>query len=529
MDSYQTDVFLECLDNDEGLRTALNGFSFYPDTLGAYVSTRLTVPLLLTGLFYTNQMPLNQFLSEKHANHSLVEAFKNQGYDIGVYPYWPNTYQYELGLMSTDDDDTLEIRDYTALRQLATLGLFRIVPHVLKNAVFDRFLFDADVSEEDREQFLLEMRRTMRATQTGPCLRWYHLKGLHFPWFLDGQRIRTGSRANALLIAEQLNLLIVEFLDRLKELEVYDNSAILILGDHGNGGVSFSDNALAEDSALIQETECFDGRSSIVTARTIFNWSWERALPMFIMKPFNEAGDLKVDCRQLSLADIYPTVLEIAGLRCDHEIDGVSIFQQSPDAQRLRHFYYYYFDERNNRPGGYFAPLYEYEVHGFCWHKDSYAYTGKKWTAETLEHEPLDKYSYHTLLWFGFAGNGIQYLGENWRGNESGHVLQGGSASLQLLLDPPEQDTSLRLVVQPLPRSTGKSKRLQLRIYAGDTLLWTRAVTRKSTFAINVAKENYKDDRLDLRLELFDPDSAEKFGPDESALLLHALRLSLKE
>ncbi len=98
-----------------------------------------------------------------------------------------------------------------------------------------------------------------------------------------------------------------ELLKGLEALGVLDNTLVVLAGDHGEG--------LGEHGEQTHSLLIYDSTLHI---------------PLIIVPPANEPLGLAVD-RQVSLADIVPTILDIVGVDADIAFDGVSLLK-GPDA-----------------------------------------------------------------------------------------------------------------------------------------------------------------------------------------------------
>src|SRR6185436_19727519 len=54
LDTFQTDLFQELLDDDAGLAAKFEGFTYFRNAVGGFPSTAASVPLILTGQYYEN-------------------------------------------------------------------------------------------------------------------------------------------------------------------------------------------------------------------------------------------------------------------------------------------------------------------------------------------------------------------------------------------------------------------------------------------------------------------------------------------
>ena len=62
LDGFQADIFREIVEEDEALRRDLDGFVFFSDHAGAFPTTFLSVPAMLTGAIYRNETSIENFI-----------------------------------------------------------------------------------------------------------------------------------------------------------------------------------------------------------------------------------------------------------------------------------------------------------------------------------------------------------------------------------------------------------------------------------------------------------------------------------
>ena len=122
-----------------------SGFTFYRDHLGAFRTTKASMPAMLTGVAYRNELPFNEFRARR-ANVSVFRALGQQGYQLRwalPFGYDGRTAPYLNGLDAstwyTIPSPYGSQRDYLAVSaaQLLDLSLFRHAPHDLKASVYN--------------------------------------------------------------------------------------------------------------------------------------------------------------------------------------------------------------------------------------------------------------------------------------------------------------------------------------------------------------------------------------------------------
>jgi len=104
-----------------------------------------------------------------------------------------------------------------------------------------------------------------------------------------------------------------QFLERLKEKELYDNALIIVTSDHGEG---------------LGERGYYDHEDV---------WEEEARIPLLVKFPGNAHAGKRV-AHQVQLVDLFPTVAEVLGLPLPEKMDGKSLLK-SLEAQVHAHAY----------------------------------------------------------------------------------------------------------------------------------------------------------------------------------------------
>ncbi len=153
-----------------------------------------------------------------------------------------------------------------------------------------------------------------------PFLVWVHLFDPHNPYEPESRfYIQAGFDSYRGEIA-QADHAVGRLLDDLRQREVFDRTCIVVVGDHGEG---LNDHDEVTHGALCYET----------TLR----------VPLLVRFPEGRRGGERPD-DVVSVVDVYPTLLDLLGAPPE-AVDGVSLFDASPPADRgvyFESFYGYY-------------------------------------------------------------------------------------------------------------------------------------------------------------------------------------------
>ena len=139
LDGFQSDVFLDIVESDRAeMDRRFPGFTFFANHAGAFPTTIVSIPAMLTGQVYRNQEPMRRFMAQQFKRASIYGVMRSQGYQVDVvsglqYDKASATNYYRLPTPYVTYEAYVK---FTAW-QLADLSLFRHSPHLLKPAIYN--------------------------------------------------------------------------------------------------------------------------------------------------------------------------------------------------------------------------------------------------------------------------------------------------------------------------------------------------------------------------------------------------------
>ena len=312
--------------------TALDGFTLFTQAMSHYPSTFTSVPNYMTGRApdgpdddVASQPFTWDYVRRTLADHSVVGALAAQGY---------RTFGYQLSALYCTGPYTacetgpvfegraLEESDrHRALRAIADVALFQTTPLVLRRRIYD-----------DGDWFLTGGRRRARAYSgildvflarvsddaPAPTYNYFHLAGGHSPLRFDEacnyvgvQDLTTANQRRQVRCAlGQVERLI----QSLRRLGVYDQTMVVVHGDHGTPGLSPS-----------------PGRTPLTSVV-------DTASTLLLVKPAGARGPLRVSAAPATIGDIPATMSDALALGV--QFPGVSLLRLDA-APRMREFVYY--------------------------------------------------------------------------------------------------------------------------------------------------------------------------------------------
>lgn len=338
LDNYAAGAFQEIIDEHPENKETFKDFIFFRDAVGGYTTTKPSIPYILTGEHYQNLTPFNDYL-ESVKESTISNQLKQHGYTIESYPYVPifsSIYDNQTDVMPSGE------KLITAMEQMAVSGI-RYSPLVFKPIFVTLFYKGIEPVHNDMVVFNSRVS-DIEIVTSKPLFKLIHFSGAHAPIQLDSSL--KWHNAGYLDQAAGNLLLLKNLLAELKKAGVYDNSLIIIFGDHGHGKpINFSTFPLSSF-----------------------------AQPLLLAKRVGQ----QFDNMQISEAPVTTGDLPITISRETHidvNYDGYSIFDQIPET-RIRNFYYYTWNSAAWSTK-YLPTFYGFEITGQAKDDTSWKYIGK--------------------------------------------------------------------------------------------------------------------------------------------------------
>lgn len=372
MDGFQSDLFEEIVNTgEEGkqFREALDGFVFFKENLGVFPYTHMSVPAILSGKVYQNNIASHLFIEQALTGDTIASAAQKAGYEIDLitpggllyntYSKIPHKNAY---IVPAKNHVTLKDYEHMDVARLTDLALFRIAPHFVKKYIYNnqQWVFQSMLnrsSEYTNLQFfahkavLSQFAEKMKADRASPVYKLFHLMLVHNPMVVNTNCDYAGKllptvKANALVQAKCSLAEAVRLLNKMKELGIYDNALIVLMADHG---------VWIPPSGLKPAVDS-NGQKKFMNPIIV-----AQALPLMAIKQPGTKGPLKTSTVPGSIVDTSATIASILGF--DEKFSGSSLFDIPPEKQRPRRYYFYEYS-RGEWEADYLNPLQEFIVTG---------------------------------------------------------------------------------------------------------------------------------------------------------------------
>ena len=434
LDEFQSDVFTEILHQDRAiLDSTFSGFTYFEDHAAASPTTSMSMPAMLTGTAYMNDVPAPEFVRDAFKRSSIFERVSRAGYDVDAMSIVPiASFEDWLGPESAPNwkGSRFRIRkpfisqvDYREVssRQLLELSLFRHAPHAAKVFSVERpgafyrpiwmdrgdspaqiRLHEASNSVAFFEHFI----SSMGVGHDRPVYKLLHVGVPHRPVVVDRDcRFIGGTAMSRQAYTEQSRCavkLVGELLDRARDLGIYDSSLIIVSSDHGTDLNPLGFNGVSDSLSLTPGPSTSRLPATVGSAKAI----------MFIKAPLR-TGPISISRAPTAHVDLPSTILDILNLPGGAPGESMMLREESPPRTRI----YGMYDPRQRFPKEYLERLDLLSIDGPMLNAASWHLQRSIWNPRVrLEARDID-----------VGGRDAHtYLGPGWSFGQSEPAVSGG-------------------------------------------------------------------------------------------------------
>ena len=259
LDMTDTQYVEETYADNPTMFDALDGFTWYQNSVGSLAPTRYGCSYLLTGQLPQEGEDFQDYVKSSVSRSTYLKDINNLGYDIGVYSDAGSVSHGDpsafAGLAKNvhplDDGGESGLDERGTVRVMYKAALYRDLPWMIKPFLWyytDELNQKMSTPKEEQEDlgdvpynfddpsFYSQLKaRGLSVNDDGETgsFRFIHLTGAHFPYTMDAE----GERVDGETTYDQQLLgafkIVSTYLDDLKELGVYDNTTVIVTADHG--------------------------------------------------------------------------------------------------------------------------------------------------------------------------------------------------------------------------------------------------------------------------------------------------------
>ena len=250
LDAVDGRAFSEVLARDPSYSEIFEDFTCYTNAMGGYPYSKCSIPLILTGERYEAEQDFLDYERQAMQRAPLLTYLKEEGWSSRIYTDDPAL----LASVSAEDYPNLT-KDQPVFGSLAHSCKLVIKMTLIKHAPWDLKFLGYDLPGRLREHVVygggganyfdwsdLLFYQSLQAenpliSMPEKCFKYLHLEGAHQPHVYDKNLNVLASSPYRDVIEGNLTMLKL-FLQRMKEAGVYDNTAIVLLSDHGSSNTT---------------------------------------------------------------------------------------------------------------------------------------------------------------------------------------------------------------------------------------------------------------------------------------------------
>lgn len=244
IDATDAGLSQDIMDENPEYSEGFKDFTFYSNMAGVYPFTRHSIPVILGGDVYYCDENFEDYLADTFRTSALFTSLKESGYDIQVYETLTPTSDGNITGIENIQNVSTQFDSFSDAMSIQTkmIGL-RYAPFDLKrycevmpseisvNRTTGRT--DIDAFSDDNRVFLSELDKAP-VIRDNKVFKFIHVTGSHYPFIYDENMNVVGQENSSYETCVRASLnMTMDYLDYLKENNLYDNSVIIIMADHG--------------------------------------------------------------------------------------------------------------------------------------------------------------------------------------------------------------------------------------------------------------------------------------------------------
>jgi hypothetical protein len=476
LDTFDAQYMNEIIQKDTQFVQQFDGFIYYDNTVGMYPTTKGALPHLLTGIKYLNETKYDEYLDNAFRKTNFYTVLKRNNYVAGVYTS-PTAFNKQIPDIIQNIIERAHITIKNPARfsnELYHLTATKYFPHVLKRTIW---VYSSEIDNYKNvetvktplyrsddiyfNQRLLEDGLDLLADNN--IFRFYHLNGAHPPYTYN-DKVETVPReqeSSAYNQSKGALQIVLNYIAQLKKLNVYDNSLILVMADHG----------------------ALDYRNK----------------PLLMIKDRNSIDDFSIS----SIPVTYENIIPMLESNLNKNMSCTDFLRDGTQENNM--YYYYLWEERQWATQAYLPPIREYV---FSAEKNGHLYmksTGRSFFPNNITE--ILGYNLGDTIVFGEGGNDDDYIVTGFTGKGGGGRYSLGTyGEMRIRLSEKPSSDIIARVTGGLLRATET-----VRIYVNGTFLEEKTLTG-GDWSFVAPRELIPERGLDLSFEYVDPTSPFELG-----------------
>ncbi len=251
IDRFDDYYYQQYVKNNPEISDKLDGFTYYSDNITTYPRTYPGVCSLITGIEQDFSISKAKYLSTAYGDSYLLNDLDQNGYDIKLYA--PDYYAYNSVPAVAKNkfvSEGYEVNDNWELAlRMFELGSYYWAPEALKSQTISQSSFKDCVTRNtnnsaeapdqyttgDPEFYASFAESGLSTNNSKANYTFYYLNGCHSPFTMDENCNRipeSNSASGSYPQTAGCFKIVYEYIEEMKRLGVYEDSTIIITGDH---------------------------------------------------------------------------------------------------------------------------------------------------------------------------------------------------------------------------------------------------------------------------------------------------------
>lgn len=353
LDTVDSRTITELLDEHPEYSEVFRDFTYFENTVGAYSCTERSVPYILSGDWYENDEPFDDYGKRVYQESPLFQTLQERGYNMELCDselYMDTELMHMFSNIHVVD---FELSSYTKFaKPLLKLIGFRYAPFELKKmctfkkAAFAELLQVENTPEEtscSESDHVFKSQLDLQGItveDSSKKFKFIHLNGAHVPYIYDKDMNIINELDGTYEQSAQATMVgAMDYVEHLRNSEAYDNTVLIVMSDHGYNG------------SLGQSGEA----------------TWMRQCALLLIKGRNEHHDtMQISQAPISFEDLQEAYVRLLdGRRSDEVFDW-----KEGDARERRFLRYSFLDDDH---------MQEYIQTGYASDMDTMIPTGREY------------------------------------------------------------------------------------------------------------------------------------------------------
>ena len=263
LDSLDEAFFQKVIEESEEYNYLFKDFTHYNNAAAAAATTKAALPALITGKAYKGEISYKEYINQEFDSDGLYSLLRDKKYDSRIFTASGYVADGVSDRVLNQIETGYKVSNFPGLAmKYEQIILFKYLPNILKPFVW---MYTGDLEEYktgsegeayrfDDIKYYQELEEKDIQVKAGKAFRLIHLSGCHAPYIYDREVKRTDN-SNVLEQTRGALKIVIDYIEKLKEHNVYDRATIIIMADHGETHKEFSQNNKAHGILLVKEAQ----------------------------------------------------------------------------------------------------------------------------------------------------------------------------------------------------------------------------------------------------------------------------------